>query len=155
KVQAAIKDADPSRQGWRFGLWDFVNSEIVKGLLLSTVAIGLTAWIHSKEVEHQTAKEAAEKALQQANAQAEKARQDAILDIEREIRYVTTFITYFDKADAKLDLSMGLLAHLVEVKQVSQGVSALFYTIIAKYGANPAPSATDKSIVQQAVRAVD
>jgi hypothetical protein len=155
KVQDAIKAVQTSEQGWRARTWQFLNSEIVKGLLLSTVAIGLTAWIHSHEVKQQEVKQAEEKRIQEEKAKAEKERQQASLDIEREIRYVTTFIGYVDKTDAKLDLSMGLLTHLVELKQVSEGMKALFQAIIMKYSANPSPSPAEKSIVQQAVRAVD
>ena len=155
KVQDAIKSVQTGERGWKARTWQFLNSEIVKGLLLSIVAIGLTAWIHNHEVKQQEVKQAEEKRIQEEKAQAEKERQQASLDIEREIRYVTTFIGYVDKADAKLDLSMGLLTHLVEVKQVSEGMKALFQAIIMKYSANPSPSPTEKSIVQQAVRAVD
>lgn len=155
KVQNAMKSIEDGEQSLKSRIWSFLNSEIVKGLLLSVVAIGLTAWIHNNEVEQQHRKQEAERASQEIKAQAEKERQQAILDIEREIRYVTSFITYVDKADAKLDLSMGLLTRLVELKQVSEGVNALFRAIIAKYASNPSPSASDKAIVQQAVRAVD
>jgi len=144
KVQDAINAVQTGQQGWRARTWQFLNSEIVKGVLLSVVAIGLTAWIHSHEVEQQQARQDAEKRIEKEKA-----------DIEREIRYVTTFIGYVDKADARLDLSMGLLARLVEVKQVSEGTNALFQAIIRKYSANPSPTATEKAIVRQAVRAID
>jgi hypothetical protein len=166
KVQAAIEAVAREQEGWRTRVWGFLNSEIVKGVLLSVVAIGLTAWIHSQEVERQDARQKADRDLQEARqaeerrrqetiAQAEKAQAQASRDIEREIRYVTGFIEYVREADAKLELSVGLLAHLVETNQVSKGVSALFYTIIAKYGSIPSPSPTEKAIVQQAFRAVD
>jgi len=144
KVQDAMKAVQTGEQSWKARTWQFLNSEIVKGVLLSVVAIGLTAWIHNHEVEQQQARQDAEKRIEKDKA-----------DIEREIRYVTTFIGYVDKSDAKLDLSMGLLTHLVEVKQVSEGMKALFQAIIAKYRANPSLSPTEKAIVQQAVRAVD
>lgn len=155
KVQAAINATVHAERPLSTRIWDFVNSEIVKGVLISSVAIFLTAWIHSNEVERQEARQKAEKELQERVARAEKVRQDAILNIEKEVRYVSSFIEYIDKPGPKLELSIGLLGHLAEAKQVSVSIKALFEAIISKYGANPNPSASDKNIAQQAVRAID
>ena len=153
KVLNAIAETENSHKGLGARIWSVANSEIVKGALLSVVAIMLTYWIQHSEAVRLESKQKEERAVQAKTEQAEKERQKASLRIEKEVKYVTSIMDYIDRPGPQLTLIIGMASRLVAVEEMSPEIEVLLKGVVAQYGEDP--SKVDKVAAQQAVRAID
>ncbi|MDP1749975.1 MAG: hypothetical protein Q8L22_10975 [Reyranella sp.] len=153
KVLNAIAETENSYKGLGARIWSIANSEIVKGALLSVVAILLTYWIQHNEADRLASKQKEERAVQAQAEAAEKQRLQASLRIEKEVKYVTSIMEYIDQPGPKLTLIVGMASRLVAAEEMSPEIEVLLKGVVAQYVEDPTKGG--KAAAQQAVRAID